>query len=181
MQANLQRQLKSQKKLQKGLLHLMIQKPLNDITITELAEVSHVSRWAFYNNFDYVEEILVKYCDDLFISFYQDPICHEKRINWDQFSLYICRFAKDNAYFIRLLYENDKELLFFRAAVLQTHKFFSESFNLQTTDEKILFLTGGIMALVSDWINSENKLNNRELAKIIKPQVKLILTTDSRI
>jgi|GEM_PF-4015245 hypothetical protein len=44
--------------------------------------------------------------------------------------------------------------------------------------EKLLFLTGGIMALAYEWVKKDARQNINELAIIINPQLQVILNDD---
>jgi len=52
--------------LRNALLELLSEKPMNDISISELVETAQVGRASFYRNYEQKEDILKAYIDDLF-------------------------------------------------------------------------------------------------------------------
>lgn len=168
----------TQQRLSNALLHLMSFETLNKISVTKLTREANVSRWAFYRNFNYIDEILIKYSNKLFHDFYQGNIINQSPINWEQFSLYIYRFIRKNGFFIQELYENEKSDIWFNAAVNESEKFFQKKLGHPVPKEKLLFLTGGIMALAYEWVKKDARQNINELASIINPQLQVILNDD---
>lgn len=52
--------------LTKTFLELLVEKPINSISISELVEKAHVGRASFYRNYKCKEDILKSYIDTLF-------------------------------------------------------------------------------------------------------------------
>ncbi len=59
-----------------ALLKLLQQKPINDISISELCDCAQVGRASFYRNFESREDILKEYINQMFQSWIED---HERR------------------------------------------------------------------------------------------------------
>lgn len=53
-------------RLKNALLKLLSEKPMNDISVSELVEKAEVGRASFYRNYECKEDILRAYIDDLF-------------------------------------------------------------------------------------------------------------------
>lgn len=62
-----------------ALMLLMDKKGFHDISVTELTKKAGVSRMAFYRNYNYKEDIIKKFLDELFDDFYRELI--ETEIN----------------------------------------------------------------------------------------------------
>ena len=95
--------------LRDALLKLLSEKPMNDISISELVETAQVGRASFYRNYEQKEDILKAYIDNLF---------HEWMEEWqrnagvplsEQLRILIAHFEKHRDFY-KLL--NDRGLIY---------------------------------------------------------------------
>ena len=93
--------------LTEALLQLMEQKPLGEISISELCTKAGVSRISFYRNFASMPQILIRHLteitDDWWESFSQKPQEELYRSFWPE----VLDQYRQNERLIRLLYQND--------------------------------------------------------------------------
>ena len=58
------RVIKSKESIRESFLSLLIQKPISDISITEISEVANVNRKTFYANYKSINEIIDEFVDE---------------------------------------------------------------------------------------------------------------------
>jgi Transcriptional regulator len=173
--ANAEIKAQTKYRLLEALLHLLNSKDLIDISVSELVRKAGVSRSAFYRNYNYIDEILIEYANNIFHGFFQSKITNASPVNWQQTSLLICRIIRENKFFVWQLCINGKSEIWFNASVSEGEPFYENKLGRRVPEEKLIFLTGGIMALVLGWLDKGNKQSINDIANIINPQIKIIL------
>ena len=91
--------LESQRKIYKGLRHLLETKPLIEISVTDISEECQISRTTFYRNFDNVNDILL-----ITFDYYYDRYIHS-RINQDNQLLFFFEYWIKHKDLTRILSE----------------------------------------------------------------------------
>lgn len=86
--------------LYEALMLLWDQKPLTQITVTELAEKAGTSRMAFYRHFETKEQVIESYLDDLFRQYLSD-IWKVRDLSIDMFARLFFVYLKQNDRLIR--------------------------------------------------------------------------------
>lgn len=173
--ANAEIKAQTKHQLLGALLHLLDNKRLNDISVSELVRKAGVSQSAFYRNYHYIDEILIEHANNIFHGFFQNKIIDQSPVNWQQASLYIYRVIRENESFLRQLFINGKSEIWFNASVSEGAPFYENKLGRRVPDEKLIFLTGGIMALGLEWLDKGNKQSINDVANIINPQIRVIL------
>jgi len=178
---NITKKNQTKQQLQTALLKLLEQKPLNTISITELAKAASVSRQAFYRNYEYVDEILAEYTDKLFHDFFLDPVMLKPETDWQQCSLHVFRFIRENSNLLKQLNLNNRSKFWFNSCVTYSATYYEKRLGHKVSNDKLIFLTGGIMALGLSWTNEHPKQSINYLATIINPHSQLILNDQKKL
>jgi len=151
-------------------LYLLIKKkPLQEISITEIAETAGVSRLSFYRNFENKENVVFAYCDRIRKNFYNMISAMEEKP--DLPFILNCCFSIREA-------EREACMPIYRDSLLLPA--FNRSWNLameETSDFSHLSYTrkriviGGMYSILIDWIEGKNKFDKAEAIEIIMEMV----------
>lgn len=95
--------------LRNALLKLLLEKPINDISISELVETAQVGRASFYRNYEQKEDILKAYIDDLFHEWMNEWQRNDGAPLSEQLRILISHFEKYRDFY-KLL--NDRGLIY---------------------------------------------------------------------
>ncbi len=95
--------------LKNALLQLLSEKPLNDISISELVETAEVGRASFYRNYERKEDILKAHIDDLFREWTDEGQKGSGALLSEQIHIMIAHFEKHRDFY-KLL--NDRGLTY---------------------------------------------------------------------
>ncbi|WP_047999633.1 TetR/AcrR family transcriptional regulator [Lactiplantibacillus herbarum] len=90
-----------------ALLQLMSQKPLTDISITELCQHAHVSRTYFYRNFTSFDQIILAYQEQAMLE-YLHKLPHQSQLNLSTFMTHYFTLMQQMASTNQLLINNGK-------------------------------------------------------------------------
>lgn len=85
--------------LNNALLQLLSQKPLNDISISELVETAEVGRASFYRNYEKKEDILKAHLDDLFREWMDESQKNDDIPLNEQIRIMIAHFEKHRTFY----------------------------------------------------------------------------------
>ena len=164
--------IRSQKMISTALISLMKQKTFEQITITEIMEVSELARQTFYQVFDSKDEVLEYYLDALLIGYLNR--CKVEIVNnlCDAAKLFF-QFFKENESFVELLVKNQKDYILQKKCdeYLQDEHFlkFTQS-GINNSSEKIFasaFITSGIVGILISWIQNDKNISTDELAQLV--------------
>ena len=98
-----------------ALLQLMETKPIQTITVSEMAEVAGVSRSSFYRNFESREALLQDYIASLYrASFHEGRGRQQDSATMREFLVSHFRFIKEHSQIYRTLYQQKLLYYFFR-------------------------------------------------------------------
>ncbi|MCM1026752.1 MAG: TetR/AcrR family transcriptional regulator [Roseburia sp.] len=85
--------------LKNAFLELFSEKPLNDISVSELAERAGVGRASFYRNYECKEDILKEHIDDLFREWTNEGQRNEGAPLSEQIRIMIAHFEKRREFY----------------------------------------------------------------------------------
>jgi len=167
------RSIRTQRHLRDALCTLMCEKPLNKITIRELAEKAEISRCTFYLYHDSIFS-MVKSIEDDMLSDFRDGLKTILSENVDSKTLisdliaFCFRHKYDNLPYSKLLYINSGNQEF----IAQYTKIVTEELCLafpgKIKAEMITVLNfyfSGIIAMIHEWILNEITESPEEMAK----------------
>ncbi|MEA4895971.1 MAG: TetR/AcrR family transcriptional regulator [Oscillospiraceae bacterium] len=166
------RTARTQKHLRQALCELMLQKPINKITIRELTERAEVSRCTFYLYYDSIFG-MVKSIENDMLSDYSDGLRTILRENVDSKKLiselvtFTFRHKYDNLPYSRLLYSSAGDQEFIRQYPKMIIEEFGRAFPGKLKPEMITifnFYIAGITELLHEWIVNDIKVSPEEMS-----------------
>lgn len=148
--------------LQGALLQLIVKKPYDKITVTELCKKAGVSRMAFYGNFDSKEEIFKRIVFDLheeMLCRIGSPFRQKVTLNW-YISLF--NFIAEKSYVLKPIFGagfQDKYLDYVNEIFLRNNVQNEETYPR-------LLWSGGIVNVIVRWLESDMRESSDEVAEI---------------
>lgn len=163
---------RSQEWITQALLSLMLQKPLEQITVKEIMENSELSRQTFYQVFDSIEDVLEYYMDTLFLGYLGrceieviDNLCDAAKLFF--------QFFNENELFIEALIQNKKTCVLQKKCqeYLQNEHFlkFTQT-GINNPQEKTFasaFVTAGLVGTLVCWFKSDKTISSEDLARLV--------------
>ncbi|MCD8353135.1 MAG: TetR/AcrR family transcriptional regulator [Clostridiales bacterium] len=168
------RQRKTRQAIQNALLTLMREKPLNKITVSELAATADVNRKTFYNHYSNIQEVRdeldQEYIDRLF-SLLKTAHEMEQPPALDVLIESLVNALTENPTRTRLLFESGEHLYLIERLKELTTPYLNQR---ATTPQRAAslpyvldYVTYGMMALLNTWIHAENPLSPQELSRLL--------------
>ncbi len=141
----------------KALIELMENKPLEDITITELVKKAGVGRVSFYRNFESKEDVLRKQLDGLLEEWGED---YNSRNDPAYFSESLLNHYYRNKDFFLLLYRHGLSNLMYES-IRQVMKIDESESNIQRYAKSTI--AGLIFGAVDEWMRLGMKETPQEI------------------
>ena len=167
---------KTKKSLKDGLIELMLEKSINDISVRELTEKVDLNRGTFYLHYKDIFDLLEQIEDELFQEFNEIMISHSKdHLECSLLSLLvdIFNYLKENASICTVLLSNNGDINFInKIKDLIREKCFSVwtvMFELPKTnafDYFYNFIVSGCIGIFEAWLNNGLKESPYEIAKL---------------
>lgn len=147
-----------------ALLQLLREKPLEEITITEITELANVGRVTFYRHFAKKEELIIfkltTLCDQFFQNFPET-----KKTNHHYFAQQLFSFIYSIREMLTILYRADlMEIILFPLYKAARQ----ENMNNHTKLFHNSFLIFGIMGIIVEWIQDGFLETPEELLQIME-------------
>lgn len=166
--------VKTKKNIHRVLLALLKEKPLSQITVTELCRLAEISRGTFYFHYEEIGDILDEMFEitmqDLEV-WYKDPF--KKGFNITQKNLapgmiQIFNHVKKNEDFYRIILSSDVFIKYYYLLyenIMRLHKDFSRT-HFEQNKFFLSYSANGIIGLIIEWYkedfhSSEEEMNNR--------------------
>ncbi|MCR6097321.1 TetR/AcrR family transcriptional regulator [Salipaludibacillus agaradhaerens] len=165
---------KTKKALRNGLVELMVNKDLRNITVRELTDNVDIHRATFYAHYkdiydlyDQVEDAVVEELNDLIMQNYSQPPSHFYRILFE--------YIIENKQLCQMLFGTKRESSFMvRLNVLFEQKCIEtwrKDWKLSEVNEELKYHVGyhvqGCLAIINRWVESNFTYPMDELVKII--------------
>ncbi len=169
----------SKRWLENSLLKLMETEAFHEITIQEIADHAGLSRRTFYRNFNSKEEIVIGRFERIWAE-YESMIKSEEDLSMPNITRIF--FTIMTKYLDFLMIVNRHHLL----PVLGTkadellppvfHKLKGNQmyFSEETISYALLFSTGGLMKILTNWLNEEKRKTPEEMADLMKKIITII-------
>lgn len=153
---------KTKKSIQEALFALLSEKPINKITIKELADKANINRKTFYAHYTGIEDIVNELEDELIINlreFLQQCMIDEYGLTPYLFMLFIDKLYSSNTSF----FENMVSVRNYNFIAEKIKRVFKEQVLLSinapedeklVTEMKIDYLLGGTTAVYAEWIRN---------------------------
>lgn len=144
-------------------LRLLKEKPLNDISISEIVSIAGVGRTSFYRNYETKEDVIKKYIEDLIEAWEREYKASGKNSNAEMYGS-LFKHLKDNADFYLLLKERNLMHLFLEV--------FLEKFGPKPEYENMwayttAFITYGTYGWIEEWIGRGTQESAETMAELL--------------
>ena len=168
------RVVKTKKTIHNALLHLLKEKSLSQITITELCQLAEISRGTFYFHYEEIGDILDEIFDHTmqdFALWYKDPFKKGFNINENNLApgmIKIFNHVKKNEAFYRIIFSSDIFIKYYYLLyenILKLHINFSNG-QLEQNKYALSYSANGIIGLILEWYkedfsSTEEEMNER--------------------
>ena len=154
-----------------ALIRMMQKKHINEIQIKDLVKIAGVSRSSFYRNFESKEDVLIKYAENLSEKFVKKL---EDYSSPEEFLIERYRSVKQEKDFFVALYKSNLVFYIYSKIEKNIAKFVLCSDNLSETEKRYQTarVIGGTVGTVIEWIKSDFKETEEELAEMFKDVVR---------
>jgi AcrR family transcriptional regulator len=165
---------KTKKALSQSLTKLMIEKPINKITITELTELADVNRSTFYlyyqDIYDMVDKIETEMMDE-FQAALQKLFLHEQNTdNILSFFLFVFDYVKENADFCKVLLGKDGDYNFlnkFKKVITETHPPIVNKNDRFQSNYFMPFAISGCIGVIQQWLQEDMVVPPEDISKFV--------------
>jgi len=166
---NNKRKKESQQKIEKAFIELIQTKNIEEITVTDICNITHLNRSTFYANYldiyDLVDKIKVKMIEDFF-NIYKDETSN-KYHSYNFLKLFY--HIRENQLFYKTYFKLNLDLTDSVKYIdsKEVERFLTDSKNL---DYHIEFFKAGLNAIIKKWLNSGCKETPEEIEDVLKAE-----------
>ena len=160
----------TKKVVKESFLTLLEEKPVSEITVTELCQKADINRGTFYTHYLDIFNLYETIIDELLQSIVSELECMEEDICHEPVYNVLEIIYKDKDLFFTIVKWEDNDSLLERLFVI-FHKSFtdmiSKSFKveyLKYVDYCYQFIVGGSIAVLTNWITNGYKADKKEVA-----------------
>lgn len=165
----------SKRLLKDGVMKLLQKKHIEDVSVSELCEVSAINRTTFYRHYQTPHDVLMEIELDFMHEFYEVPTPTKSMGDIRSHAVRMCNFLYDNKetakLFIRNNTDDDFRLLFqnFADAFVsaRTVHYKGKAVNENTLRLMTTFFSYGIYSIVRQWLIEEILMTPDEVADLI--------------
>lgn len=166
------RVIKTKKLLKESLLTLLEQKPLKQITVTELTELANVNRSTFYFYYDDTYDMLEKVWNEVYEAFIEAVVNRSAGFgpiqDYDNYIVPFLDFCKENERLASAIIRSDVAKKFADRVISDIRKTIPDSQNFFSRNSVKCYLTtyalNGIVGTVLQWIHDGMPVPAREMA-----------------
>ena len=168
---NNKRRRESQDKIEKAFIELIQTKTVQEITVTDICNLTHLNRSTFYANYldiyNLVDKIKVRMIQDFFDIYKEETT--NKYHSYDFLKLFY--HIKENQLFYKTYFKLNLDLTDSDKYIdpKEVEKFLVDSKNL---DYHIEFFKAGLNAIIKKWLNGGCKESPEEIENILKSEYK---------
>ena len=172
----LERQQRTKKNISLALYSLMLHKPYEEISVSEICQKASISRVSFYHYYDKKDDILIQYSDERFAEFFEDFTKLES-LTFEDLILQMFIFLKKNSRQLAILRYAKKEDILMEQFYSYCRYIFSNNITSPIIKNKdnplqIPFLVGGIFQIIMRWLDEGMVSTPETMAKYVIDIVK---------
>ncbi len=165
------RKRKTRIAIENALLDLMQKKPLNSISISELAEAADINRKTFYNNYDSIDDVIQginqKLARHIFNALPEKITIHNE-IEIYHLLLNFTTALEPHKDILRKITKDDKNIPFFEYFKVQILPYVENNLTSYHVDPAVTpyinsYLVNGLSSILFTWVN-DTKLNAEQVA-----------------
>lgn len=175
--------LYSKDQILKALLHIMIQKKFEDISIKEITETAWVSRKTFYRNFENKIDVLSLEIDKV-VTFYLSSLENTDDLSFDNIAYLIFSTMEEYRPFIKVLVKNNLNYLLIDKMfdeIIKVYKVRKKTlfdiYGEKVVSETLLFSFGGFEKYISRWILTDKQITTTQIRNEFKQISQLMSET----
>ncbi len=166
----------TKKRLREGLLALLQQKPIKEITVRELTELVDVNRGTFYFHYSDVYDMLYKMEDEFFIQFETMLSADSPKDREDAYPylLKIFTFLAENKDMCRIFFSQNCDMQFFlriKRLVEERCSHLWKNSGLADSEEHCelysTFIVNGCAGLMQKWLDDDLKETPAEITTLV--------------
>lgn len=165
----------SKRILKESVLKLLEKKHIDEISISELCQVSEINRTTFYRHYQTPHDVLLAIEIDFVRGFYDAPISAADARDLQKYAVRMCNFLFENKetakLFIRNNTDNDLTLIYqnFADGFLSSRKILYRGRSIDSNTLRLMstFFTYGVYALIRQWLIEEIPLSPEDVANLI--------------
>ena len=155
---------KSQEKIEKVFLQLIQKKNIEEISVSNICELSGLNRSTFYSNYIDIYDLAEKIKKDMEIEFAQFQLSNNSKQNPDGY-LNMFKYIKDNQIFFKTYFK--LESISMTLPTEYRIELAEKYYNNKYIDYHIEFFRAGLNAVIKKWLNSGCKETPEEINEII--------------
>ena len=166
---NNKRKRDSQNKIEKAFIELIQTRNVEEITVTDICNLTHLNRSTFYANYldiyDLIDKIKIKMIEDFF-NIYKDETLNQYH-SYDFLKLFY--HIKENQLFYKTYFKLNLDLTDSVKYIdpREVDRFLVDSENI---DYHIEFFKAGLNAIIKKWLNCGCKESPEEIVNILKTE-----------
>ena len=167
---------RTKKNISLALYALLLRKPYEEISVSDICRKANVSRVSFYHYYDKKDDILIQYSDEKFAEFFDDFTKLES-MTFEDLILHIFLFLKKNSRQLVILRYAKKEDILMEQFYSYCRYIFSNNITSPLLKDKdnplrVPFLVGGIFQIIMRWLDEGMHSSPEEMAKYVIDIVK---------
>lgn len=166
----------TKKRISLALYALLMRKPYDEISVSDICRKADVSRVSFYHYYDKKDDILIQFSDERFAEFFYDFTKLES-LTFEDLIIEIFRFLKKNSRNLAILRYANRENILLEQFYSYGRYIFSNNQTskiLKGKDNPFLipFLVGGLFQVIMRWLDEGMVTPPEEIAKSVFEIVK---------
>jgi AcrR family transcriptional regulator len=166
---NNKRKKESQEKIERAFIELIQTKNVEEVTVTDICNLTHLNRSTFYANYldiyDLIDKIKIKMIEDFF-DIYKDETSNQYH-SYDFLKLF--HHINENQLFYKTYFKLNFDLTDSVKYIdsREIERFHADSKNI---DYHIEFFKAGLNAILKKWLNSGCKESPEEIVNILRAE-----------
>lgn len=167
---------KTKKNISLALYALLLRKPYDEISISDICRKASVSRVSFYHYYDTKDDILIQFSDEKFAEFFEN-IAKIEAITFEELIIYMFTYLKSISRQITILRYAKKEEILLTQFQSYGRYIFSHTSTSNVLKDKnnpylLPFLVGGLFEVIMRWLDEGMLTPPEEVAKSVFEIVK---------
>ena len=161
----------TKKNISLALYALLLRKPYDEISVSDICRKADISRVSFYHYYDKKDDIIVQFSDEKFAEFFDDFTKLES-LTFEDLIIEMFKFLKKNSRQLTILRYAQKENILLEQFYSYGRYIFSNNLTskiLENKDNRFLvpFLVGGLFQVIMRWLDEGMTSSPEEIAQSV--------------
>ena len=167
---------KTKKNISLALYALLLRKPYDEISVSDICKKADISRVSFYHYYNSKDDIMIHFSDERFADFFDD-FSKISSLTFEDLIVELFRFLKKNSRQLAILRYAKKEDILLEQFYSYGRYIFANSLTTNILKDKdnqflIPFLVGGVFQVIVRWLDEGLLTPPEEIAKSILQIIK---------